>query len=693
MKTYEELQEYSKQFYDASGITDVSDWDTDLYVYLLDNISTEVMDTNRFFVATNCEYISHYTHVNRLKPFYNKALDETGFWHSTVLKGAYAFTCYVDFGHTNPEWNNIVNLGFVGLRQRAVDYAAKEGITDEQKKFYNNVIKVYDAALRYMGRAAEAAEAAGKTEMATGIRNLMKDKPQNLFEALQTLIIYYLFQHTVEGTLLRTFWRLDQYLYPFYQKETDKEYVKQLLDDFMVCLNNMDPEAANMPFALGGLDSEGNSVVNELSYMLLDAYQRAQNHNIKLHLMCSKNTPKDIIKKALDGVRNGNNSVGFFSDETVIKSLLTIGADVEDARNYSIYGCCEAGAYDEMACAGACRINIPKALEVALYRGEDLLTGKMIGIQHERNFETFEDVFAAFECQLLQFCENVRRYSDKLEVLAKRIHFAPFFSSTFDRTMELGGDIYANHTAKYNNTSVLGCGLATAADSLAAIRKLVFEDKTHTMEELIEILRNNWEGHEALRLTVKNKFPKFGQADPRVDELAKRIVKILSDGINNHPNTKGGIYRLGVFSITWRWEMGQKTGATADGRLAHETISQNTSATFGAAKQGTTAHMISVAGIGNELAPDGSVCDLDLHSSAVAGENGLNAMLAALEAYFEMGGFAAYYNVLNQETLKAARENPELYPDLQVRLCGWNELFSSLKDYEKDEYIARAAEG
>lgn len=690
MKTIEEMKEYSRQFMDVSGITDVSDIDTDFYVYLLDNISTEVRDTNRFFVATNCEYISHDMYVKRRIPITKKFLDETGMRPAVE---AAAFNAGMDFGHTCPEWNNILGLGIAGLRQRAVDYAAREGNTTEQNRFYNNVIKVYDAAIRYMGRAADAADAAGKTEMANGIRNLMKDKPQNMFEAIQTLIIYYLLQHTVESTLLRTFWRLDQLLYPFYLKEKDPEYVHQLLTDLMITFNTMDPEAANIPFAIGGLDSQGNSVSNELSYMLLDAYQKAENHNIKVHLMCSQKTPRDLIAKALDGVRNGDNSMLFISDETVIKSLVNIGSTVEDARNYSIYGCYEAGAYDEMACSGACKLNIPKALEVALYRGQDLLSGKMIGLQHDRRFDSFEDVYAAFADQLHEFCRDLMRLSDNNERNARRLHFAPFFSSGFDRTMEFGGDIYAYNTAKYNNTSVVCVGLATVVDSLAAIRKLVFEDKTHTIDELIEILRNNWEGHEALRLTIKNRFPKYGQADNVTDDLARRVVKSLSDEINNQPNTKGGVYRLGVFSITWRWDMGKKTGATPDGRLAGETLSLNTGANFGATKHGATAHLISVAGIGNELTPDGSICDIDLHSSAVSGENGLKAMLAALESYFELGGFAVHYNVLDLETLKAARENPELYPDLQVRLCGWNTLFSGLNDYEKDEFIARAAEG
>jgi len=250
--------------------------------------------------------------------------------------------------------------------------------------------------------------------------------------------------------------------------------------------------------------------------------------------------------------------------------------------------------------------------------------------------------------------------------------------------------LYCDYAAKYNNSSVNAIGLATAVDSLAAIRKAVFEDKILTLDEFIEILKSNWEGKEPLRLLIKNKFPKFGMNDKKTDAIAKDIVDVLSGAVSGKPNVKGGIYRLGLFSIDWRWEFGRKTAASANGRKAGETLSQNTSATFGADRDGATAHLLSVSAIDSSKTPNGTIVDIDLHSSSVRGENGLKTLISTLRTYFELGGFAVHYNVLDTEILKDAKLNPEKYPNLQVRLCGWNVLFSSLSEKEKDEFIARS---
>jgi formate C-acetyltransferase len=247
-----------------------------------------------------------------------------------------------------------------------------------------------------------------------------------------------------------------------------------------------------------------------------------------------------------------------------------------------------------------------------------------------------------------------------------------------------------DYSAKYNNSSLNGVGLATATDSLAAIRKAVFEDKTVTLSELTEILRSDWNGKESLRLLIKNKYPKYGQGDVKTDGIAKRIVDTLSDAVSYKPNAKGGKWRLGLFSIYWRWSLGEKTAASADGRRSGETLSQNTSASFGADKEGATAHLISATKIDTSRTPNGAIVDIDLHSSAVRGENGINALVASLKTYFELGGFAVQYNVLDTNVLMDARKNPEKYPSLQVRLCGWNVLFSTLSEKEKDEFIARS---
>ena len=191
-------------------------------------------------------------------------------------------------------------------------------------------------------------------------------------------------------------------------------------------------------------------------------------------------------------------------------------------------------------------------------------------------------------------------------------------------------------------------------------------------------------------MLVKNKYPKYGRGDIRTDEIAKRTVDVLSDTVSRKPNVKGGSWRLGLFSIDWRWGFGRKTAASADGRRSGETLSQNTSASFGADKEGATAHLISAARIDMSKTPNGAIVDIDLHSSAVRGENGITALVSSLKTYFELGGFAVHYNVLDTDILMDAKKNPEKYPSLQVRLCGWNVLFSTLSEKEKDEFIARS---
>jgi formate C-acetyltransferase len=277
-----------------------------------------------------------------------------------------------------------------------------------------------------------------------------------------------------------------------------------------------------------------------------------------------------------------------------------------------------------------------------------------------------------------------------MEKLYPRLHAGVFYSSTFSEYAASGRDVFVDFGAKYNNTSICGIGLATAVDSLMAVKKMDYEDRIMTFKELGELMRNNWEGQEALRLTVKNKYPKYGMGDPEVDRYAADLVEQLASMINARPNAKGGVYRLGLHSITVRWIMGAALAATPDGRLAGESTSLNTGASMGADRNGATGHILSVTSLDATLSPNSVTLDLDLHSSATSGESGLNALYATLKTYLKRGGFSIHYNVLDTEVLKDAQKHPENYPNLQVRLCGWNARFSRLSKEHQDEYIARS---
>ena len=681
----EELIKNMISNYDASEMSDVLEIDCRNVVFLLENCEITIPEDNRFFVCVNCGGIENQIYKKRIEKF-DYLLQQSGLMDGME---ALAYTGCHDFGHTSAEWESVVKLGIAGLVKRISQYAENCGNDSKKQRFFREISKVYDAALNFMKRAADTAKFHGKQEMAQGILNLTKNAPSDLFEAMQTTIIYYVLQQMFDGTILRTFGRIDSLLYPFFVKDKDSD-VEQMVVHYLQEIDRLDPPAANIPFALGGTDLEGKSLINELSYMILDAYTKAGTHNLKFHLLCSENTPDEIIKNGLDAVRNGNNSIVFMSDGKIIESLEKLGEEHKDAVNYHVVGCYECGSDGEITSSCNARVNIPMALELALNSGKTMLTNKQAGLENSGCFDSYDALYTEFKKQLVHMCKCAMKVTDIYETNYKHFHSAPILSGTYTSALENGGDLYCDYSAKYNNSSVNAIGLATAVDSLAAIKKAVFDDKIMTLNEFKEILKNNWEGKEAFRLLVKNKYPKFGINDKNTNVLAKDITDVLYDAVSGKPNAKGGVYRLGLFSIDWRWEFGSKTAASADGRLAGEPLSQNTSASFGADRDGATAHLLSVASIDASKTPNGTIVDIDLHSSAVQGENGLNTLFSSLKTYFELGGFAVHYNVLDTAVLKDAKLNPDKYPNLQVRLCGWNVLFSSLSEKEKDEFIARS---
>lgn len=664
--------------------TDVLVADCNNIVFLLTHCEISLNDANTFFVQVNCDGLQRQITDIRASQFRGQIEKE----NLQLGENNRAYTGIYDFSHTTAEWKTVMTLGIYGLMKRLEEYEGHRNLDAKQKRFYAQSLRVYTAVLQFMERAADTAKYYGKQQMAESLNNLCRRSPGNLFEAMQTIIIYYTVQHMIEGTLLRTLGRLDSLLYPYYQKE-DKEYALSLIHAFFKEIDTL-RAPSNIPFAIGGRDKDGNSLVNELSYLLLDAYHAVPTVNTKMHLLCADNTPDDLIELALDGVRNGKNSIVFMSDNKITEALEKLGSEHDDAADYHIVGCYECGANGELTCSCNARVNIVKAVEAALNNGRDMITGDPIGLSNNGSFLSFEAFYQECERQLLYFAERAMIATDIYERNYRYIHSAPVLSATYQSSMEKGGDLYCDYSAKYNNSSLNAIGLATAVDSLAAIRKLVYEDRTMSLSDLTDILRSNWEGQEILRLQIKNKFPKYGVGDAKTDQLAKRIVEALSSKVNGRKNQKGGVYRLGTFSIDWRWDFGTHTAASADGRRSGEPLSQNTGATFGADKEGLTAHMLSVTAFDPIHTPNASILDADIHSSAVRGSNGLNALRASLKTYFELGGFCVHYNILDTETLKKARLCPKDYPNLQVRLCGWNVLFSSLSDKEKDEFIARS---
>ena len=678
--TARELEEYTRNT--VTKERDILESNAELISYYLDNCQITVPTESRFFVRLNCAWVMDTAKRIRSERTV-KAAKELPLYKGEECR---AYSGFYDFGHTCPDWDSIISLGIHGLYERVKKY--RESNTDcERKPFLDAAYKAYGGAMRLIQRAEAEARTAGKTEMANGLLHLSQGAPSTLFEAMQTTLIYYTVQQMAECTILRTLGRLDGLYLDFYKKEEDKGHAMELIRDFLLETDRL-RVGSNLPFAIGATPS-GESHT-ELTLPFLKAYRAAELKDTKLHLLYRRDIPEEILREAFSAIREGNNSILFMSDEKITESLIKLGEDPDDAKNYHVVGCYECGGRGEVTCSCAARINLVKAVEYAMSGGVDLLSGNTVGLQNDGVFRDFDSFFREVVRQAHHLCACAMELTEHYEKDYKRIFAAPVFSSSYEFALKSGKDFYYANGAKYNNSSLNALGLATATDSLSAIRKLVFEDEELTLAQLTKMLRTNFRDNEVLRLRIKNRFPKYGVGDPNTDSLARGLVDAVAEFTNGRPNARGGVWRLGTFSIDWRWDFGAHTAASADGRLSGEPISQNSGASFCQDKEGATAHMLSVAAIDSSLTPNGTVLDLDLHSSSVSGDNGLRALIDGLCGYFELGGFSVHYNVLSSEVLRKAKAHPENYPNLQVRLCGWNVLFSSLTDKEKDEFIRRA---
>lgn len=657
--------------------------DANVIVNILDTCEISFSKEDIFFGKIKCRYSMESIIEDRKKAY----LSDKSLKKYDPAMDVRAYDAYYDFGHTAPCFDDIVKFGIPGLKKRIME-CSKKNLLERAQRFYLAEKKVYDALERFLVRTSDIAIQEGKHQIAEGLRNLVSCAPKNMYEAMQIVILFFNIITYIEGTTARTIGRLDRMFMPFYNQQNSQE-AEQLADAFIDELDNY-KVGANMPFMIGGIDVEGNSMVNTMSYLLLNSYIKKKPAHVKLHLLCHENIPSDIVDMALDGVREGANSIVFMSDHIVIEGLMKIGASLEDATDYAVVGCYECGAKGEVTCSCNGRVNIPKAIELAMNNGVDVLSGVKAGLNVEQEISSFEDLYQEFLRQLMYLTQCTMEVTNIYERRYPNIHSSLFFSSTYVAAVENGGDLYCDYSAKYNNSSINCMGIATAVDSLVAIKKLVFEDKKMSLKQFNDVLKSNWENHENLRLTIKNKYPRYGNGDMSVDSFATEIVKKLSDKINNAPNAKGGVFRLGTFSVDNRILYGKLMSASADGRLQEEPISQNAGATFGADREGATAHILSVTAMDATEVVNGSILDLDLHSSAVKGENGLCALRATLDTYLKRGGFGIHYNVLDAKILKEAQCNPDMYPNLQVRLCGWNVKFSELSPDVQNEFINRA---
>ena len=607
----------------------------------------------------------------------------------------------LDFGHSMPDFRALLKLGVNGLIERAEAHEKTRigsGEADE------NVIEFYEACKltltafsAFVRRFAALARMNGDGALAGRLTRVSGEPPRTFFEALQLILLYYVAVQFAESCFVRSLGGLDE-LYPYYKADlregrVSREEYAEVIAEFFRTLSSF-RVTANVPFFIGGQTKSGKTAVNPLSYELVRVYLKTGLYDPKIHVRMTPDFPDDLLKIILDGIRNGNSSFAFISDEAAIRGLReTLGESKADARDYTLIGCYEPAAYGKEMASSCCGlINVPKSIEIAIGRGTDLKCGERADdLDYPKSYGSFDEFYAAVKKRLYYAAEKATELTVAYEKRYDLVTSAPLTSATFRECMEKGEDAYRGG-AKYNNSGINVTGLATAVDSLAAIKWLVFDGKFAGFDELAEILRNDWRGAEELRLKA-TQAASYGNGNAEADAIYLDLYNYIGGLFKGKRNGRGGYFRMGTFSIDNCFWLGKGTAASADGRRCGEPISKNSCASIGRDKAGVTALISSVAKADPALAPNGGVLDIVLHPSAVAGDDGLNAFAALIRTYFDLGGFAAHFNVFSADELKKAQKTPEKYSTLQVRVCGWNAYFVDLPREQQDAFIATAEGG
>jgi formate C-acetyltransferase len=454
-------------------------------------------------------------------------------------------------------------------------------------------------------------------------------------------------------------------------------------------------------FTLGGTDAEGNDVTNELSGLILNAYAQVLTREPAVHVRIHPGTPEWFFRKSVELLQLGTSRPSFFGDTAVVRALEEAGMTKAHARDYAIIGCVEMASQGRTYnSSDAALFNLPLCLELALNQGRRF-RGKA-RIEGPRRFgaptppasalKTFEDVLEAFRAQVRHGVDDLVKVIGWLEEVYRTLRPTPVNSILTEGCMEKGKDVTWGG-GLYDYTSIQAVGLADAGDSLYALNKVIFEEKRFSLEEFVQILRENFRRREDLRVELATKLPHYGNGDPAVDRMTQLAADAFADALWAHKNTRGGQYVPGFYSMTCHIGFGKVTGALPNGRAAGTRLSNGLAPVDGSERLGPTAVLRSAAFLDSKKWTNCHALNLKFDKHIVQGDTGRNALVNLFKHYFSQGGMQVQVNILDAETLKAAKKDPLSYPGIVVRVAGYCAYFNDLQPDVQDEIIERTTHG
>ena len=626
-------------------------------------------------------------------------------------------------GHTAMD-GKMYHEGLLDVKARiekkiaSLDYIYDPEATDKQQELEAMAISC-DAAILFAERHAELAEQmAAKEQNPQRKAELEKiadvchwvpaHAPRDLWEAIQM----YWFVHLGTVTELNG-WdsmnpgHIDQHLFPFYQKGIEngtltRDKAKELISCLWIKFNNQPAPPKVGVTALesgtyndftniniGGVDRDGKSAANEISYMILEIQEELHELQPGLSIHIAENTPDEFLLAGIKVIRQGHGYPSIFNPDTYVQEMVRAGKTIEDAREGGCSGCIEVGAFGKEAYLLTGYLNTPKILEITLNNGVDPETGKKLGIEtgDPRQFKSFEELYEAWHRQMIYFVNLKLSVNNYIERMFSLYAPATFLSLYIDDCIEKGKDYYSGG-ARYNTTYIQCTGLGTITDCFTTLKKHVFEEGKYTMDEILKAVAKNWDGEEKMRQYIRNHTPFFGNDDAYADEIAVRVYDDLVEAIEGRPNTRGGKTELNMLSTTCHNYFGSVCGATPNGRMAHFAISDGTSPAHGSDSHGPTAVIKSLGKL-DQTKSGGTLLNVRFVPSLLKREEDQRKLASLIRTYFKFGGHHIQFNIVDTATLHDAQKHPDEYKDLLVRVAGYSDYFNDMTEQLQNEIIAR----
>lgn len=626
-------------------------------------------------------------------------------------------------GEVTPDYQDqLFPKGFGGIIREAEEKKAALSYADadsqEKMEFYDSVILTSKGIILYANRYADEAERLAKIEkdekrrqellvIASNCRKVPEHSPETFYEALQFMWFTQIGGILSENPLSLNPGRFDQYTDPYYEEDLAKkritpEFAQELVDAlwlkysewvWTISANTADYFAGYNQFqnlTVGGKKRDGSDGTNAMTYMALKATEETKTHQPGLSVRVHQDCPEEFMAAVTHLVSTGTGFPAIHNDSAGYQMLINAGYEPDDARDWNNCGCVVPHFRKTGEWTAAVNMNFGSAIEYALNEGKSLMTGKQMGLTEKpaAEFTSYGEVEEAFFRQFKNLCYH----SIVLTTTAQRIHKEmvprPFLSSCIEACMEKGVDL-SKGGAKYNVGPVItGIGLAVTANSLAAVKKLVFEEQVCTMGELVQALRADWEGYEWLRKKAQA-VPKYGNDDPYVDQIAVKIANFFYHEIHGYKDIFGAPFTTAFMGISNYIPMGRVLGATPCGRKCGEPSSEGVSPYVGSDTSTPLAAMRSAAKLNQEVHSGGTLLNLRLNQELVSTKRGQANLGATIQNFFSLGAFHVQFNTLSSKVLRAAQEKPEDYRDLLVRVAGYSTQFVNLSKSLQDAIIAR----